>query len=244
MSKFQCKKKFVISHSILSIEKAYRKNQILNYFINKPTYLLIGNYHKKNMSKIFSIFNSKVINYGVEKIFEQKKISNSLIDNKLAYFTSRQDRNLEYLIKIWKAFIFPKKMDLKLYVTPLDEDLSKFNIFNRKMLSKNEYIDDLIKARILILPGHKAELFCLSALEASELCIPIVTMGYGSLAERVEHGITGLIAKNSKEFSNFIIELFNNDKLWLDLRNNLISKRGKNSWESATYKFLDTIKNN
>ncbi len=244
LSKFKCKKKFVISHSILSIEKAIRKNQIFNYFINKPTYLLIGNYHKKNMSKIFSIFNSKVINYGVEKIFEEKKISNSFIDNKVAYFTSRQDRNLEYLIKTWKEFISPKKMNFKLYVTPLNEDLTKFNIYNRKMLSKNEYIDDLIKARMLILPGHKAELFCLSALEASELCIPIVTMGYGSLAERVEHGITGLIAKNSKEFSNFIIELFNNNKLWLDLRNNLILKRGKNSWESATYKFLDTIKNN
>ena len=117
------------------------------------------------MSKIFSIFNSKVINYGVEKIFEEKKISNSFIDNKVAYFTSRQDRNLEYLIKTWKEFISPKRMNFRLYVTPLNEDLTKFNIYNRKMLSKNEYIDDLIKARMLILPGHKAELFCLSALK-------------------------------------------------------------------------------
>ena len=60
------------------------------------------------MSKIFSIFNSKVINYGVEKIFEEKKISNSFIDNKVAYFTSRQDRNLEYLIKASRT-IFPKE---------------------------------------------------------------------------------------------------------------------------------------
>ena len=58
---------------------------------------------------------------------------------------------------------------------------------------------------MIILPGHKAELFCLSALEASELCIPIVTMGIGSLAERVEHGVTGLIAKNERNFQVILL---------------------------------------
>ena len=95
---------------------------------------------------------------------------------------------------------------------------------------------------MIILPGHKAELFCLSALEASELCIPIVTMGIGSLAERVEHGVTGLIAKN-EEFSSYIIELFKNNEL-LKLRQNLIQKRGENSWTNATNKFLEIITNN
>ena len=49
-------------------------------------------------------------------------------------------------------------------------------------------------------PGHKGEVFCLAAEEAKELCIPIVTMGYGSLKERVDHGVTGYIAKNKNEF--------------------------------------------
>ena len=177
------------------------------------------------------------------KFLKKKKISNLIIDKKIAYFTSRQDRNLDYLIKIWKENIHPKKEGFKLYVTPFKKDLTDHNIFNRKMLKKDDFIDDLIKARMMILPGHKAELFCLSALEASELCIPIITMGYGSLSERVEHGITGLIAKNKNEFSNYILELFKNDKLWTQLRNNLILRRGSNSWKKATNKFFNTIIN-
>ena len=58
-------------------------------------------------------------------------------------------------------------------------------------------IDDIKKSRIFLIPGHKAELFCLSAQEAKELCVPIVTLGIGSLSERVIHGKTGFIAKNN-----------------------------------------------
>ena len=49
-------------------------------------------------------------------------------------------------------------------------------------------------------PGHKGEVFCLAAEEARELCLPIVTLGYGSLYERVIHNKTGYIAKNLDEF--------------------------------------------
>ena len=102
----------------------------------------------------------------------------------------------------------------------------------------------MIKARVVILPGHKAELYCIAALEAQELCIPIVTMGIGSLRERVEHNVTGLIAENKKQFSNFIIDVFLNDDLWSDLRKNLLIKRGKKNWINASKGFLKTIENN
>ena len=60
-----------------------------------------------------------------------------------------------------------------------------------------------------IIPGHKAELYCLAAEEAKELCVPIVTLGIGSLAERVEHEKSGLIARNDLQLSEYIFELFN-----------------------------------
>ena len=91
------------------------------------------------------------------------------------------------------------------------------------------------------MPGHKAELYCLAASEAQELCIPIVTMGIGSLSERVDHNITGLIAKNTKQFSDSIQDIFFDDDLWSFLRQNLLSKRGKKSWLNASKNFLNTI---
>ena len=101
LDKFNCKKKFVISHSIQSIEKALRKKQLISYFRNKPKYLLLGNYHKSQMSKIFSIYGTDIIDYGVDEIFETMKISNNK-DNKISFFTSRQDRNLDILVEVWK----------------------------------------------------------------------------------------------------------------------------------------------
>ena len=79
------------------------------------------------------------------------------------------------------------------------------------MESQKKLVEDLLKSKVFLVPGHKAELYCLAAEEARELCIPIVTMGIGSLYERVEHGKTGFIAKNENEFASYTLELFNND---------------------------------
>ena len=73
----------------------------------------------------------------------------------------------------------------------------------------------------MLVPGHKGEVFCLAAEEARELCLPIVTMGYGSLYERVEHNVTGYIAKNIKEFINYAHKLLNDKDLYLKFRKNL-----------------------
>ena len=78
----------------------------------------------------------------------------------------------------------------------------------RKLDDRSKLIEDLKKSRVCLIPGHKAELFCLVAEEAKELCVPIVTLGIGSLAERVAHEKSGLIAKNDLQFSEYIFELF------------------------------------
>ena len=243
LDKINSTKKFVISHSLLNIEKFIRKKQFKSYFKNKPIYLLLGKYHESKMSKLFAIYGTKTIDYGLDKVFIDKTVENN-IENNLAMFTSRTDRNLDLLIDVWKSSIITKNNELKLYVTPVNNNLEKFGIFNRNFVDKNEFIKQLVKSRVILLPGHKAELYCLAASEAQELCLPIVTMGIGSLSERVEHYTTGLIAKNKKQFSDYIIEIFSNNELWLTFRNNLLSKRGQKTWFNATKNFLKIIKIN
>ena len=94
----------------------------------------------------------------------------------------------------------------------------------------------------MLVPGHKGEVYCLAAEEARELCIPIVTMGIGSLKERVEHNVTGLIARDKNEFADYAIKLFENDELWNKIRTNLLKKRGISNWQSSAKKFLEEIK--
>ena len=96
-----------------------------------------------------------------------------------------------------------------MYVTPNNKDNTKFNIYNRNFGTQKELINDLITSKVFLVPGHKAELFCIAAEEARELCIPTVTLGIGSLSERIIHNKTGFIAKNEKDFSSYFDYLLN-----------------------------------
>jgi glycosyltransferase involved in cell wall biosynthesis len=102
-------------------------------------------------------------------------------------------------------------------------------------------VKDLLKSKVLLVPGHKGEIFCIAAEEARELCIPIITLGIGSLSERVEHGVTGFIAKDIKEFSDYTLELFNDKNLWISLRNNLFKLRGSKKWDKVAYNLINQI---
>ena len=67
---------------------------------------------------------------------------------------------------------------------------------------------------------------------------------FGSLSERVEHGITGFIAKNTKEFIDYTIKILNDDELYLSLRNNLMKKRNIRSYKNVAEELLDIINEN
>ena len=234
------KKKFIISYSLQSIEKFLRKGQLISYFKNKPTILLIGKYHMKNRSKLLSLFGSKIIDIAIDDLFLNTKLTNN-IDSNLAIFTSRPDRNLDILIKIWSENILPNFKNAKLLTTPTETISQSSNIIFRKMDSQENLIKDLLRSKVFLAPGHKAELFCLAAEEARELCLPIVTLGIGSLSERVTHEKTGFIAKNNKDFADYTIELFKNKDLWNSIRANLINLRGSSNWKSSTKVFLDSV---
>ena len=91
------------------------------------------------------------------------------------------------------------------------------------------------------MPGHKGELYCIAAEEARELCIPIITLGIGSLSERVHHGVTGFIAKNNEEFGYYTLKLFNDINLWKKLRNNLLNLRGTKKWSMVASNLLNQL---
>lgn len=235
-------KKILMSHSIQSFEKFLRKNQFFSYFKHKPKVALLGNYHKKKRSFLTRCYGFFYLDYGVDNIFIKTKIDdNFVVDKDLAIFTSRPDRNLDLLIDIWKSKIYPKYSKGKLLVTPTKKPIDDCNIFFRKLLDRENLIKDLSKSRILLIPGHKAELYCLAAEEARELCVPIITLGLGSLSERVQHGKTGFIAKNINEFAKYTLEIFSNDSLWNDLRSNLIKLRGSKSWMKCSKNLIENI---
>ena len=235
------KKKFLISYSIQPLEKFIRKGQLFAYIKHKPSILVIGKYHQSVRSKITSLFGINILKLAVDDKFINTKLTNK-IDNNLAIFTSRADRNFDLLLHIWNNKIQPKNNNLKLLATPPINNNSNFNVIERSLGTQYNLINDLLKSRIFLIPGHKAELFCLAAEEARELCLPIVTLGIGSLSERVEHEQTGFIAQNEDEFAFYTLELFNNNNLWNNMRDNLFRLRGSKNWKNSVLNLLEIIK--
>ena len=233
------KKNILFSHSIQTIEKFIRKKQILSFIKYKPKVCFLSNYHKINRSRLLYSFGYINLRWAVDKIFLSSSIPKN-IDNDLAIFTSKEGRNQNLLIEIWKNDIFPKNKKLKLLINS-QNDNKNYNIINRIQQNQNELLKELSSARLFLIPGHKAELFCLAAAEASQMCIPIVTLGYGCLSERVIHGKTGYIAKNNNEFAKYTLELFKNDHLWQSMRNNLEKIRSKIKWNNVAEDLINQI---
>jgi glycosyltransferase involved in cell wall biosynthesis len=238
--KIVAKKYVAFSHSIQSIEKFIRKGQLISYLKYKPKIVILGKYHNKNRNYLLKMFGVINLQWAVDPLFLETKLNENLIENS-AIFTSRRDRNLDILIKIWKENIFPKNKSINLYTTPSDLIENKYNIYERNFGDKSIMIKDLLKSKVLLVPGHKGELYCIAAEEARELCIPIITLGIGSLSERVQHGVTGFVAKNNEEFAYYTLKIFNDKKLWKKLRNNLLNLRGTKKWSVVASNLLNQL---
>ena len=235
--KIRSTKKIAISYSIQSIEKFIRKGQFISYLKHKPKIALLGKYHQFNRNILLRIFGSFQISLAVDDIFLNSEIKKNVLNDQ-AIFTSYSDRNLDLLINIWKNKIYPINKKRKLLITPIKENYHNYNIFNRIFGDKKILLNDILNSRICLIPGHKAELFCIAAEEARELCVPIITLGIGSLSERVLHNKTGFVAKNPNEFADYTTLLFNDDKLWFDIRKNLFNLRGSKIWKNIAIEFL------
>jgi glycosyltransferase involved in cell wall biosynthesis len=183
------------------------------------------------------MFGTINLEWAVDPLFLETKLDENKVQNS-AIFTSRRDRNLDILVKIWKKNIFPKNKSIRLFTTPSELIDNNYNIFARNFENKKTMLKDLLKSKVLLVPGHKAELYCIAAEEARELCIPIVTLGIGSLSERVQHGQTGFIAKNTKEFAEYTLKIFSDQNLWKKLRNNLIKLRNSKKWDDVASNLL------
>ena len=235
--KIRSTKKIAISYSIQSIEKFIRKGQFISYLKHKPKIALLGKYHQFNRNILLRIFGSFQISLAVDDIFLNSEIKKNVLNDQ-AIFTSYSDRNLDLLVNIWKNKIYPINKKRKLLITPIKENYHNYNIFNRIFGDKKILLNDILNSRICLIPGHKAELFCIAAEEARELCVPIITLGIGSLSERILHNKTGFVAKNPNEFADYTTLLFNDDKLWFDIRKNLFNLRGSKIWKNIAIEFL------
>lgn len=236
----QSKKNFLLSHSIQNFEKFVRNRQLIAFLKYKPTVLCFSRYQYDKRNFLTSLFGKKIIIPSIDNDFFSFRLQDKI--NKNAIFYSRFDRNGKYVIDIWKK-IFPRLDNTtELYINSefsKINELNKYNIKKKTYMEKNKLIEFLSNFRILIIPGHKGEVFCNVAEEAKALCIPIVTMGIGALKERVINNHNGYVCNNFVDFEEKILKLMNNDEIYLKFKKNLYNDRGSNKWEDTVVKMID-----
>ena len=244
--KLNGQKNFLWSHSVQNLEKFIRKKQLIPFIKFRPVMILEGDYHFKSRSLLTSFFGKKILKIAPDYDFINTKIYINFIPPQNAIFTTRSDRNLQFLIKSW----FKIKIDstnAQLHINPpysLSNIEKEKNIILRIKGDKKLLIKDLLNTRLFLSPGHIGEVFCLAAEEARELCIPIVTMGHGSLYERVEHNVTGYIAQNENDFIKYSNDILNDDEIFINLRKNLLQKKNTRNYLHVKNDFLKLLKIN
>ena len=238
-----CKNNYLWSHSVQTIEKFLRKKQFLPFLRFKPKMILEGEYHYKTRSYPTSLFGKKILKIAPDYEFIKNNLDINFIPPPNAIFTTKSDRNLDILIDTWKE-IKKNNPNSKLFINPpynLTTEDKKYDICLRVKGNKNLLIKDLINSKIFMSPGHKTEVFCLAAAEAKELCVPIVTLGIGCLYERVEHGITGFIAKNKKDFVYYSNLLLKDNSVYLEIRKNLFKMRNTRNLNHVKIDLLNLL---
>ena len=236
-------KNYLWSHSVQNFEKFLRKRQLFAFIKFKPVMILEGDYHYKTRGFFTSFYGKNILKIAADYDFINTKIDINFIPPPNAIFTTRSDRNIDFLIHSW----FDIKKDIvkaKLLINPphtLNYEEQINDIIVRNKSNKQLLIKELLNTRLFLSPGHKGEVFCLAAEEARELCIPIVTMGYGSLYERVEHNTTGYIASNQDEFIKYSKTILNDDDIFKKFRSNLIDKKNSRNYNNVKKDLLKIL---
>ncbi len=239
---YKCKK-YLWSHSIQTIEKFIRKGQLIPFLKHKPKIILEGDYHYKNRSWMTSCFGKDILKISADDDFINTTIDVHNVPKNNVIFNTRPDRNLKVVLEAWKT-IKKKVNNAILYINPpyeLTKEEINLDIRIRHKGSKFDLIEDLKNSKLMLNPGHKGEVFCLVAEEARTMCLPIVTMGIGSLHERVIDNVTGYICRDLDQLISKSVNILKDDKLYLTLKSNLYEKRKTRTYKEVAYDFLKIL---
>ena len=239
---YKCKK-YLWSHSVQTIEKFIRKGQLIPFLKHKPKIILEGDYHYKNRSWMTSCFGKDILKISADDDFINTTIDVHNVPKNNVIFNTRPDRNLKVVLEAWKT-IKKKVNNAILYINPpyeLTKEEINLDIRIRHKGSKFDLIEDLKSSKLMLNPGHKGEVFCLVAEEARTMCLPIVTMGIGSLHERVIDNVTGYICRDLDQLISKSVNILKDDKLYLTLKSNLYEKRKTRTYKEVAYDFLKIL---
>ena len=95
----------------------------------------------------------------------------------------------------------------------------------------------LLEARIMLYPGDAGETFCLALAEAQALGLPCVVMDRGAVAERIEDGVTGIVARDAEHFAAAARRLLTDDVAWRAMHRAALARGPGLDWDAVAARF-------
>jgi len=210
----QTKRKILWLHNKLQLEKAIRKKQLFSLLFNNIEAVFVSKYLNKNTSRLYNFSKRTVIPNFLPSIFEKNKFLKNKKNKKNLFVWSVQRKlGLDELINVWKKKIYSLNSNCELHIFGANyknNKLIKYNIFCHGKIPRQKLLNFYKKSIGMICLGYD-ETFCLNAIEAMKMGLPIVSLGKTALNEIIEDKKNGYLIDNINNIDKPIFNLINLD---------------------------------
>lgn len=225
---FPKSKKFLWLHNKLQIEKAIRKKQFFSILRTRPTAVFVSNYLDKLTSSFFffkkriTINNFLLSNFKLISPYKNKR-------KPIFVWSVARNRGLQETIQMWIDKIYPISNNARFFILGNNKFYSKFsksfleskNIFFKGRVDKKTLKKIYLESTAMICLGYD-ETFCLNAIEAMKMGLPVISLGETALNELIINKKNGYKINNIENIYKPILNL-------IDLNSNQRNKISKSS---------------
>lgn len=207
-------------HNEVTFRRELRRRRLPALLRHRPDAVFLSEGQRRAASRLLPFRRRLVIPHGLGAAYLAETAPRPP-PPPLALFTSQPYRGLAELLDLWRTAIAPAVPQARLEARIAAAHLAEFAAPPGATLAPrlpNAEMPALLRtARVLLAPGHVSETFCLAAAEAIALGVPVVTRGWGALAERVVHGKTGFVCRSWPDFAAHTRAVLAEDALWASL---------------------------
>jgi len=230
-------RKLLWLHNPLAFEKSIRKRQLAAFIRHRPDAVFVGRVAEKAMTSLYPFRSRAVIPHGISGAFLGRTSRQTRQKNFV--WASQRQRGLRETMEAWRTHVAPVAGDVSFHIFgSVAQDLGLTDaqaaedriIFHGSKL-KSELAEFYATAKAMIYPGALDETFCIAAAEAQAMGLPVITLGIGSLSERVQHGINGVICDSYPELGLRVRQIADDEELWQFLHKGALDTAGLLTWE-------------
>ena len=107
----------------------------------------------------------------------------------------------------------------------------------RPPLPRPALAEKIRAARLMLYRGDSGETFCLALAEAQASGLPAVVTRLGSVAERIDDGVTGTVATSDAAAAAAALTLLGDDARWRTMHRAALARGPGPSWDAVAARF-------